>query len=51
MKLYGFLVAAATFSAVMAASDGRTSFGTAFQDLAKDDQVEFVRAVNKSMKE
>ena len=51
MKLYGFLVAAATFSAVMAASDGRTSFGTAFQDLAKDDQVEFVRAVNKSMED
>ena len=51
MKLYGILVAAATFTSVMAASDGKTSFGTAFQDLARDDQVEFVRAVNKSMED
>lgn len=49
MKFCGFIVAVATFASVMAASDAKGTFGTAFQDLAKDDQVEFVRAVNQSM--
>lgn len=51
MKLCVFSAIAAMFAFVQAASDARNSFGTAFQDLAKDDQVEFVRAVNKSMED
>lgn len=46
------LVAVALFAAVMAqAQKDRGTFGAAFQDLAKEDQVEFVRAVNKSMED
>jgi len=45
-----FLAAAALLAALTAAAQEKGSLGTAFQDLAKDDQVEFVRAVNESMR-
>lgn len=43
------LAALAPWTASAAREKG--AFGTAFQDLAKEDQVEFVKAVNKSMAE
>lgn len=46
------LTAVVLFAVVAgAAQKDRGRFGTAFQDLAKEDQVEFVRAVNKSMED
>ena len=45
------VVSTALFVAFAAcAATEKGTFGTAFQDLAKDDQVEFVRAVNESMR-
>ena len=45
-------IAAAVLLATLSlgAATEKGSFGTAFQDLARDDQVEFVRAVNESMR-
>ena len=44
------LAAVALFSALVGMAEEKGSLGTAFQDLQKDDQVEFVRAVNDSMR-
>ena len=51
-KINRIMTALALLTAVTAgAAQEKGAFGTAFQDLAKDDQVEFVRAVNESMRD
>ena len=53
MKTFNRMVTSAVLltTLVAGAATEKGAFGTAFQDLAKDDQVEFVRAVNESMRD